>query len=662
LGSALTTWIFHLTHAVLLGVCIWAVFDTRFSLRDSQGKFDFNRDQMLPLYFLGALSIGYLTGYFLLIFKPLPQRGYRRESATTPRILNTASVTITCVLLVLVPLGLLYKNVPQIKITNDSAWRDYAAALTENLPPHAVVLSDRVDTLLLAQAWLARSGKAADYIFLETHSLRIPTYHRFQRARHPEIWPALTKEMYKDNFHFTDDALVDLLTRLEAKDPLYYLHPSFGPFFETFYQVPHGLVYELKQYPTNTVASPPPLSEDVFAENEGFWKKQDATFRKLLPFIAPAGPGVKPTFRDQWMQRMHIPFEKNPTAENLGQVYSRALDTLGVLDQRLGRLDAAGNHFAAAQEFSPNNLVATANLEFNRKLRSGERVAAESLESFDEHFGNFSGWEQILNVNGVFDTATGCLAQGIVFARGKLARQAAQQFERVLSLAPDNLIASLWLARTYLVSRTPEKALPLIAELKAHADSRDDAITPADVFRVELAADYKIKPQEIRPMLEQLSTTNMLDAAVQICIGFGDFTNALIVIEKRLGINPDNVPALVTDGLVHLRLGDSGRAIAPLTHAISLQPTNSDARLFRAVAYLENTNLEDATLDYETLKKTDSTKDASANYGLGEIAFRKGDTNTAIRLFEVSLTEMPTNSPGAKALEERIKVLKGGPP
>ena len=667
LGSALTTWIFHLTHAVLLGVCIWAAFDAGFSLRDAPGKFgvlDANRDRMLPLYFLEALSIGYLTGYFLLVFKPLAQRGYRKTPTALPRILNTVSVSVVCLVLVLVPIGLLYKNIPQIKMSNGSGWRDYAAALTESLPPQAVVLSDRGDLLLFAQAWLARSGKAADYMFLETHSLKIPAYHRFQRVRYPEIWPPLTKEMYKDNFQFQDPALIDLMMRLQAKAPLYYLHPSFGGYFEMFYQVPHGLVYELKQYPTNTMVSPPLLSEDAFAENEAFWKKHEAAFGELVPSIASPAPGAEPTFRNEWMERMHIPFEKNPTAESLGLSYSRALDTLGVFEQRMGRLDAAGKHFAEAQEFSPINLVAAANLDFNKLLRSGERIAAESPESFEERFGKFNGWEQMLNVNGVFDTATGCLAQGIVFAKGGLNRQAAQQFERVLSLVPDNLLARLWLARSYIVSRTPEKAMPLIADLNAHKDSWENAaITPADVLRIELAADYKNrKIQEIRPMLEHLSAGNQLDVAVQTCIGFGDFTNALMVIEKRLGMNPDDVPSLVTDGLVHLRLGNSDLAIPPLNRAISLQPTNSDARLFRAVAYLQTTNLEDATLDYETLKKTDPTKNASADYGLGEIALRKGDTNTAIGLFERSMSEMPTNSPGARSLEGRIQSLRAGTP
>ncbi|HLX72239.1 MAG TPA: tetratricopeptide repeat protein [Verrucomicrobiae bacterium] len=668
LGTALTTWIFHLTHAVLLGVCIWAAFDTGFSLRDSQAKFQFldmSRDAVLPLYFLGALSIGYLSGYFLLIFRPVVQRNYsyRNERASLERFLNTTSVSIICAVLVLATAGLLYKNVPEIRTTNGPAWQQYAAAATENLPPKAVILSDRGDLLLLTQAWLARSGKDANFVFVETHSLKALAYHEFQKTKHPEIWPPLTQDMLKQNFRFDDSILTDLLLRLSTNAPLYYLQPSFGTYFETFYQVPHGLAYEMVQYSTNTVVSSPPMSDAVFAENEDFWKRHKSAFHELLPFMAPPGPGSEPTFRGEWMQHMHIPFATNSTAWGLGLIYSRALNTLGVMDQRLGRLDAAGAHFAEAQEFSPNNSVAEANFDFNKKLRAGERIVADSPEDFEQRFGNVNGWGQTVNFNGPFDTATGCLAQGIVFYRSRLIRQGAQQFERVLSLAPDNQLARLWLARTYVHSRTPEKALPLVEELKAHPERLEDAsITPADILVVELAADYfNKKAHEIRPILEQLSSRNMLDAAVQTCITFGDFTNALIVIEKRLGSNPDDVPALMADGYVNLHMNNPVEAVVPLTHALSLQPTNSDVRLLRGAAYMGSGRLEEAKLDYQTLQKADPTKDVSVNYALGEIALRERDTNTAIRCFALSLEKMPTNSPAAKMLTDRIKSLKGGP-
>ena len=47
--------------------------------------------------------------------------------------------------------------------------------------------------------------------------------------------------------------LVQLLSRLAQTNSLYYLHPSFGYYFEFFYPEPHGLVYKLNplsdQYP-----------------------------------------------------------------------------------------------------------------------------------------------------------------------------------------------------------------------------------------------------------------------------------------------------------------------------------------------------------------------------------------------------------------------------
>jgi tetratricopeptide (TPR) repeat protein len=665
LGTALTTGIFHLTHAVLLGVCIWAAFDTGFSLRDAPEKvpfLDYNRDQLLPLYFMAAVCVGYLSGYFLLIFRPVTQRLQRPDNSLT-KVLNQLSVCIICALLVLTPIGLLYKNLPQIKITNSRMWQQYASALTGNLPPHAVLLSDRSDILLLVQGSLTGRGKASDYVFLNTDWLRFPAYHRWQKVKHPDIWPPLTKEMYQDNFRFRDLALIDLLARLSNKSPLYYLHPSFGAFFESFYMVPHGLVYELKEYPNSAEISQPPLPEEVFVENEGFWKTHEPEYDSLLPFINPPGPGATPTFRQQWMQRMRIPFEKNKTAVDIGSINSLALNTLGVQEQRLGRLDAAGRHFAEAQQFSPDNVVAAANLDFNRKLRGGERIVADSLQSFEDHFGKFSGWEPLLNVNGLFDTATGCLAEGIVFAQGRLGRQAAQQFERTLSLVPDNQLAQLWLARGYAFSPTPEKAFPLIQNLKARPDSwNDSSITPADVLRVEFEADYKDKKAEgIHSKIKDLSDTNLLDAAAQTCVNFGDYTNALVAVENKLRINPDDVPALVTAGFVDIRMSNYDRAVLPLTRAVALQPTNGVARMNRAVAYFGSGLLDEAQNDCETLVKA-FPQATQIYFMLAEIASRKKDNAAALHYYELCLSNSPPNSDQAKILTERINKLKPASP
>ena len=49
--------------------------------------------------------------------------------------------------------------------------------------------------------------------------------------------------------------LVILLTTLAKTNELYYLHPSFGYYFEQFYLEPHGLVYRLKTLPEDTLVA-----------------------------------------------------------------------------------------------------------------------------------------------------------------------------------------------------------------------------------------------------------------------------------------------------------------------------------------------------------------------------------------------------------------------
>lgn len=681
LGATLTTGIFHLTHAVLLGVCIWAAFDTRFGLRDVQGKFPFlhgNRDRLLPLYYLTALSIGYLSGYFLLIFKPVSQSV--RGKSSVQAFLNGVSVSALCALLVLAPAGLLYKNLQQLKITNGPAWQQYASALTEKLPERAVLLSDRADVLLAAQAWLARSGKAAsNYVCLETRFLRSMAYHRFLRAKYPDIWPAASVNINRNDMQFGDNEQIDLLVRLSLQAPLYYLQPSFGSYFEVFYAVPHGLVYELKTYPTNTMVSPPPLSDPVIAENENFWKAHGPTFRELLPALAPPSRARKPTFEQMWMDRMHIPFETNQIAGALGIIYSQNLNAWGIQEQKIGRLDAAGQHFAEAQEFHPDNIVAGANQEFNSKLRSGEHIVAQHPETFEERFGNFSSWQPTLEVNGLFDEPTGCLAQGIVFDRGGLKRQAAQQFERALTLAPDSMLARLWLAREYLFTHTPENAFPLIHDLKAHSDSLSDvSIGPGDVFGLELAADYTTHNEDAaRKLLEetwsrQTPDANLLDIALRASIGSSPphYTNALAVVQKELALNSNDSRTLVNEAFLHLHLGDLDRSIGELTQVLSSEPTNCPALVDRAIAYLDVGKLDEAKGDYEQLEKISADLKPPeqwnirriAYYGLGEIAFGKKDTNAAIQNYEHYLQNAETNSPEAQFVAKRLNSLKSRSP
>jgi tetratricopeptide (TPR) repeat protein len=668
LGAALATWIFHLTHMALLGLCIWAAFDPAFSLRDALGRFPVlytNRDAFLPFYFLGALAIGYLAGYFLLVFREVIRRGRRVEPPQ--KFFNGLSTLIIYALLVLAPLGLLYKNIPQIKITNGPMLRDYASLLTENLPPNGVILSDNSGSLLLAQTSLARTGKGSNYVFLDTRALKVAGYYRFQTRQHPDVWPRIFTNI-NDNAVLSDINLMNLMKTLAEKHPVYYLQPSFGYYFEVFYSVPHGMAHELKLYPTNKVVSPPPLSEAVLAENEAFWKQHDPVIRALLPIITPPQPIRTLSSRERWMKFMHIPFEKNFEAIQLASVYSRALNSWGAQAQRMGRLEPAGAHFEEALQLFPENVVARANSDFNQKLRKNERVAVDNPVAFENRFGNFGGWEQTLNLDGLFDEPTGCLAQGIVFARGRLDREAAQNFERSLELAPEGILARLWLARVYVVLDSPDKALLLVDELRSRTNSfADAAINSADVFQIELAATYVSHDSDKVQHLVKTTVSQRpldpatLETAARVTGYYGDYTNNLLVVEKQLELHPNNVTVLINKAFALMQLTNFNDAIAPLSAAISLQPTNGAALYCRAVSYFETGKLDESKRDYEALQKV-TPRTYPPYHGLAEIAFQKKDTNAAIKYFEQDLIYAPPGSPESQFATNRLKSLRPGAP
>ena len=182
LGIALTTGIFHLSHGALLGACIWAAFDPSFGPRHMAGPTAFG----VSLIYLGVLSIGYFSGYFLLVFIPL--REQTRRIAPWKIVLYRLSQAVMWLLLLLVPAGLIYKNYPRIKFTNGDALMHYASQLAETLPERAVVLSDDSTKLILAESWIARNNKTQDRIFLSTQLLPAPPYFNRQQKLHPDEW------------------------------------------------------------------------------------------------------------------------------------------------------------------------------------------------------------------------------------------------------------------------------------------------------------------------------------------------------------------------------------------------------------------------------------------------------------------------------------------
>lgn len=655
IGAMITNIVFHLCHIVVLLACLWMTLDPDFSPRQVGFGMAF-----LPLYFLAALSIGYYSGYLLLVSRPIPDR-FR---APTPgqRTVQLAATLAIFGLLLAVPAALLHRNLPQIRLTNGSLQTQFAAQLAENLPPNGIIISDDGQRLWLLQNWLARHGRAKNYTMLYSAWLNSPEYHSYLKKLYPQ-WPA--PEVAKDQTKIPDPTLLTLMEKLGRTQPITYLHPSFGYYFEAFASQPNGLTVQLTPHKTNSLASPP-QSAEVIARNEEFWEiLSDELTRTIAPHIPQPDIKTKLSFPENIYQRLGLKTIKNPVAQNLGGYYSRSLVNWAVELQRAGDYEAAVAHYQLAHRLNPKNVVADINLAFNEKFRNGQPLDLTLDRPLEEFFGESRSWDQVLNMNGPYDAPALSYAQGYVFAQQNLIRQAAQSFERARQQATNDISSRLWLGQLNLNRNFPDRTLEMIAEIRQIA-ARVPALSTnlGDLFTLEAAA-YLAKNQDT--LAQTIIETNLashpgdfniLASACKAYADNGRHTNALAITERMLKLEPNNIPCLINKGCFLIEVPDYLRAIEAFSQAINLETNNYRAILYRGIAKLRADQLDEALKDYETVQRQ-YPNEPTVDYGLGEIAYRRKDTNTAVRHYETYLTNAPAFTAESKAVGERLNELKG---
>jgi tetratricopeptide (TPR) repeat protein len=659
-GIGVTTAILHGMHGALLMACIWVAFDPIFSPR--------SRGVAIPeLTYLASLSIGYFCGYFLLVFRPAVNRTGRIPEWQYP--VNRLSQGFVYGLLILVPLGLLLRNLPQIRLTNGPAVKEYAEILSRKLPARAIVLGDsetRADVpirLWLAEAWLTRNGTATNYYFADTLALGSPMYHQAQQRRYGKDW--LPINIPKSAKRIPDVVLLSSMSKVSETMPVYYLSATFGYYMEAFSQRPHGLVYEMQRYATNDLLGPGITSDEV-SENEAFWSKNGAVLDRLKPLIRERSLSQESRgMRTPWRRLLKIPVQPNATALILGRYYSQAADFFGVQLQHAGRWGEAVRYFDLALAMNPDNIAAKAALVCNQDLRAHRPIKLPPSQRVEEEFGRYSDWQQVVRDNGVFDDPLHCLVQALSFSGGHLYREAAQQFTRVHELDPDYPPAALWLARFY-ANNVPAKALDLLEGIDPSlADqygirSRDIAMTKAMAF---FACKKSAEAEQVmdQVMSENPKDETLLSMVVQVSVSFGRFTNALTAVERELQIAPTNAAALVVKGYLHMQTGSFAEAIPPLDRVLALDPNNNTARFNRGISYLRMGELDKAKKDYNQLEKVYPNA-FRVYYGLGEIAWQRKETNAAIHYYQLYMSNSVPNSEESKKILERLQALSGHSP
>jgi tetratricopeptide (TPR) repeat protein len=665
MGLALASFMFHVIHAILLFICVWAAFDSPFSARHLGFGLPF-----LTFYYLGALGVGYFSGYFLLVFGTAPavqvpkRKSSRRKGPDPIQSLNRVITAGVWLFAAVAMAGLAYKNIPQIRDTNDDTLKKYAALVEENLPrTGGILLSDDLRRSDLVRAALARDGRAREFMVVDTRFLPAPAYHRFLHKTFPQKWPDTVSPAEATN-GVSPLHLINLLAMLAKTNELYYLHPSFGYYFEQFCLEPHGLVYKLNTLPGDTLRPPLP-DKNLIAANEAFWAQaEQIAFAPIIQTVTPPDPLAPQSLGEKLLKLFHVAREPNPNADVVGPFYSRSLDFWGVQVQRAGYLTNAAAHFDMAQKLNPDNVVAAINLEFNQSLQAGRTVPIDLAKATTDHFGKYNSWNAVLNENGPFDEPSFTFKNGVVLMSGGLMRQAVAPFERVRQLAPDYLPARLWLAQAYLAARLPDRALDALREPLEQPGRFSLTETNATEFNLLTAAAYFQQNDNARGVMlveneiaRQPTNEILAVTAAQIYLKRGLFTNALVLIDRKLKAAPDDPTWLFGKGYAAIQIKDYDVAIATLTHLLTIQSTNNEALFNRAVANLQSGRLDDARADYEKLAAT-YTNSFQIAYGLGEIAFRKHETNEAVKNYELYLKTANPHTAEATNIIERLKSLK----
>jgi tetratricopeptide (TPR) repeat protein len=663
LGVTLATLVLHIFSAVLLLLCSWVALDPAVSPRHYGLS-------SLPFYYLGALSIGYFSGYFLLVFGARPV-GRPRSVPVHLRLVNRSVLCGFWLVIILVSALLIYRNVPQVRITNGPWLQQYTDLQVESLPPNgAVLLSDNPTKVLLLQSRLTQARKETPFLFACTHYLVTPDYHSFLHRIYGQRWPS--SDPPKDQRGVVlDRYLADIAFQMARTNSVYYLHPSYGYYFEELQAEARGLVYHLTPYSTNLNLSIPEPTQEVMAENEGFWNRiNDNSLRPIVAAVAIAATQEKPSLLERLAQALKLTKDLNGTAAGLGSFYSQALDFWGVQMQRADKLVQAAAHFQRASELNPDNVAAQVNLDYNRNLQAGHKKEVNVSKSIRDQFGKYRGWEEILTANGPFDEPSFCFEQGLVFLRGQNFRQAAQEFARVIELAPDTVLSRIYLAQLYLRARMPDPALKLVKEIHDHTSSEgSNSTNQLQVAYLEAAAhlakgELKSAESVIQGVIDKDPGNELaLVVASQVYMDFQCYTNLLGVLEQRLKIRPNDPIALWQQGYAYSEVGDYEHAIPALTRVIELVPNQYDkwhrlALWRRAETYLKIQQLTRAQRDFEVLQKLHPTL-CDFDYALADIALQKQETNSAIRYYQLYLANNPaTNSAEVTNVLARLQDLK----
>jgi tetratricopeptide (TPR) repeat protein len=505
------------------------------------------------------------------------------------------------------------------------------------------------------QSALAHHRNSADWLAVDIHALPAVAYRAWLERRQPAGW--LTDE---SRHELTAPETAQLLEKIARNHRLFCLHPSYGYLCEGFYLEPAGAVYEAKLRGKNPLQIPP-MTPAVMGANETFWSNVWQT--ELSPLvIAPNrhSPGWQGKIK-----RYGITPARFYQDQLLAKWYSLSLDGWGVVLQQQGHWNEAGLHFKQALQLAPDNFSAQISLACNTNVQSGLKLGLAGVDNVADQMGGLRRISLLMNNCGPFDDPILCYLLGCAFQKSGMLLQAAEQFERTRILAPGTLAPELALAEIYTRLQFTDRARPLIDHLRDKAGNLP-AGNPLELETRLLEADSwlaQTNPAKASGIMQSVlqqhpDDMQIANSIISAYLAYGDYTNALQIISKKLARTPDDMTSLNLQADILIQSGHAADAIPVLDHILTL--TNlPDIRLNRALARLSIQDFATAEADFQQLQKA-GTEPGRVGYGLAMIAEHRRDTNRAQYYLRLCLANTPPGSVLWQRASTCLQTLESG--
>jgi tetratricopeptide (TPR) repeat protein len=624
----------------------------------------------LSFYYLAALSVGYFSGYVLLVFGRDEISRWHRTTGI-PRLINKLVVGLLWLAAIGLPAMFLHANYQRVRDFNSPAVADFGREMAKGMPsPPAVIVADQEARLYLAMGASQSLGLPDQYIFLESRSLVHGEYLRYLAARHPLLRQQFVNpDRLPDQI--TEQQAGDLLAQLARQGPVYYLYPGFEGCLERVGMTPHRLGVNLHPYPTNILETLALTSEAVVT-NQDYWHAQERELASL-PELA----------------------KRSADARRIALYYSQILDYWGVELQKMATrrklpllLEDANAQFAAAIRLNTNNLMALANQQYNAQLRGAPAAGAPITASMVA--GQYNNrWDLALNLYGPADVPELDIEIGRYFAHRGAHLQAAPWFQRSFDLKPGDPVSELDLINTYIDLGLLDAASVLIRNLRERS-----AGNPLELAAVEaLASIVKNNFAQADALLADARNKNPKDdkfagLTAEFYRRMGDrilreskgdaareksaekdaaawFQKALAALDDQLQLLNGRAAGAQELSAVNRRRADMqmtlhhyDAAIVTLTTLVSYDPADPLPLLDRAVSELEIGRLDAAREDYLAVEKMTPGPPPAAYYGLAQVAQKQNDKQAEIRYDKLYLQHAPRNTLEYSNVTAQLRALE----